>query len=1361
MSNDSRVSEAALVRAVRSLDQGDAETVTDKLERVWDTLSQYRGGSFHAAQEMLLRWLLKNMTGNSAASESVRRCPRAWDIMGAVFGGIPLFSLAKSLADRRFVVVLQHTLKEVSKPQTASAQTNGAPDSDTEMVDASSATAETRKRKRSASAAPDLDAQRQAAGCLQTAEAIFESLRTLLARCELKLMDGPPSHRMGAEHVKSLFSSSAADTMETLVPLLTLCRLAADKTGMGYSKGLASWLSTFNALWDLHLQSAGDASDVAIHLSALGTSLLGKLTGVPSHQSLGIDEAVRQRWAQELRRFLARNLVLPSRASFFNSGSQEVIQVVVEMSGVSAPASYPILFDLVSKSPRAFGDKTTKKDYDGWEQAVFDAILLALKSMANEQSRTIVETMMKMAVERDTSLSAASLRSVCNEYALRPKKIDWNLLLSVARLNPDVFLLSEDGRKLLERVLLETQESESLAPEDFGSASRFIVALAEGYARARDLPSFVKTWLKCLAVTQPQASPEPIWLQQELVATVGSLIQGALSTSQLLEILDWLSSQTGPAESVARIHILGAISSGLTQEEFIDAANMKTFDGAFSTKSSRKDLPASISASRWTIAEKTLSRGTLEESGRVWSQVKSEVTKTLRKSPVRQGDTFAAFKCSVAAWISNHLHGAHEDEAASLTCSFIDRLGKEDEDSGNGGTMAITKRAYISWILSNSPRLVSLVMGRKKEFPTIVMSLISPGKDEDTITFEAVHEAACLVLENENNTNDYHLMNGLVDKMISLIDTSKTGRSLLATKTAIRFMLDVPEEAISRSQREECMKRLISPLSRKLDKPEKVGTEFWKPVLSLMIKLARRPNFYGGMTFSQLEAIGRAMSKSHRRSKEAVPMDDISQERTDFRLLKQLAQLTMRQMTSSNEEREKMYLKDAHAVLETPCQDSDVVPRLILLESFIYAVQESADVGDLKTNHLLRLAVPCVTSRKWRGKGLLPFLVALEAIDSLDRQTAMGSLSSSVPLLLEASEWLLENDIRFGLEVRMFLANHFPKSVESPLEIKLHAQDAVGELVHLTTPGADQTSVLEYVDTVIRNADEDTKLRYLEELLLREGQEPGPDALGQLLIIYRLVQHLTGPQTLAPVSEDGFDIARAHSLMCSRLRRTTSAAEFILATKILNLLLNQKSACMTQWNIELTLSTVSTICSSKGMAAPSSPKMYDSLCTLVETVIKRHRRRLDGHFHILVTVLQSLLRRLVSRPRDTEASQWEKHAKRFSRLITLICEPTIASVSSRSSQAPGGSLLDSEKDRAKRYAGAHMYLVLMQYVKLQLEHVVPHCVREVLETGMYSVMDITTPDGLKIMNDAMDPSGRIIFKELYKQYQKFGKWSGV
>ena len=74
---------------------------------------------------------------------------------------------------------------------------------------------------------------------------------------------------------------------------------------------------------------------------------------------------------------------------------------------------------------------------------------------------------------------------------------------------------------------------------------------------------------------------------------------------------------------------------------------------------------------------------------------------------------------------------------------------------------------------------------------------------------------------------------------------------------------------------------------------------------------------------------------------------------------------------------------------------------------------------------------------------------------------------------------------------------------------------------------------------------------------------------------------------------------------------------------------------MGQWNIELTLSTVCDVASTSRTQATHVG--YPWLCKLVEGVIKKHRLRLEGHHHLLLTTLQALLRALVvgkGRPGD-------------------------------------------------------------------------------------------------------------------------------
>ena len=502
-------------------------------------------------------------------------------------------------------------------------------------------------------------------------------------------------------------------------------------------------------------------------------------------------------------------------------------------------------------------------------------------------------------------------------------------------------------------------------------------------------------------------------------------------------------------------------------------------------------------------------------------------------------------------------------------------------------------------------------------------------------------------------------------------------------------------------------------------------------------------------------------------------------------------------MTSgSPEEREKGYLKGAASLLQSPCQDSDAAPRIVLLQAFISTVQASPagkkleddglDLNSLK-NQLLQVASSAVTSSKRTGKGQLAFLTALEALSDLDQQVLRQSLSKSVTSLVEASDSLLEDGVQAGWEVRMFVVNQFPEALASPLKIRMSieaAESATGDEAgeeEGNEPAAKlgKTALLRYVDAVVRSADEDTKLGYLQELLLEDGDDQ--DALGRGLAIYRLIQHLKGkpsrhhplPFALAnPPRPSGsrpsdppsrFDLAQAHTTLCTRLQQPTTAANFLLTSKAIRLLLDQNPASMTQWNIELTLSTISSLAShpTSQTLITTSPAIYHSLTQLLEQIIKRHRRRLDGHFHLLLTTLQSLLRLLLSRgatptkPGSTHA--WESDARHFSRLLTLICEPTASSVSRATTTG-----LDSERDRAKRYAGQFMYLVVMAYVQLQVAYpAVPHGVREALEGGVYSVLDVTTADGMRILSEGLDGGGRVIFREMVKMYRRFGKWSGV
>lgn len=258
-----------------------------------------------------------------------------------------------------------------------------------------------------------------------------------------------------------------------------------------------------------------------------------------------------------------------------------------------------------------------------------------------------------------------------------------------------------------------------------------------------------------------------------------------------------------------------------------------------------------------------------------------------------------------------------------------------------------------------------------------------------------------------------------------------------------------------------------------------------------------------------------------------------------------------------------------------------------------------------------------------------------------------------------------------------------------------------------------------------------------------------------------------------------FDLASVQIALGKLLvQNGTPLEQFKNTARVLELALDKHAGSMTQINVEHTLAIIGTICSSAGpVPDPDKPdssmagEVFDVLYRLTAIIIRRHRLRLEGRHHLLLSTLQALLRVLLANPikaKQTDSGflhpSWldtrlkARHGAKFTRLITLICEPSAASVARGKHNH---NSLDSATDAVKRSAGQHMFWVIALYVKLQLEGDVSREMRKELTTGVHSILSITPENNRRILNEAMDESGRAIFRSLFTEWKKFGKWSGV
>lgn len=198
---------------------------------------------------------------------------------------------------------------------------------------------------------------------------------------------------------------------------------------------------------------------------------------------------------------------------------------------------------------------------------------------------------------------------------------------------------------------------------------------------------------------------------------------------------------------------------------------------------------------------------------------------------------------------------------------------------------------------------------------------------------------------------------------------------------------------------------------------------------------------------------------------------------------------------------------------------------------------------------------------------------------------------------------------------------------------------------------------------------------------------------------------------------------------------------------------------------------------------PQAADVYHQICAVMGALLGRHRKRISDRYHLILPVMQKLLRCLfwpgadsvqamqrspISNAINTFGKTLPKwihesgsslppaSAEHFSRLVSSICNPTVAGA--RSSKKRSRNELNDETKMARQLAGQHMQYLVMEYARCCLEAQLLQPVRDRLMPGMYSVMDSMDTKLLRALNAGMDPSSRAIFKHLYDDWTRFGKW---
>lgn len=195
------------------------------------------------------------------------------------------------------------------------------------------------------------------------------------------------------------------------------------------------------------------------------------------------------------------------------------------------------------------------------------------------------------------------------------------------------------------------------------------------------------------------------------------------------------------------------------------------------------------------------------------------------------------------------------------------------------------------------------------------------------------------------------------------------------------------------------------------------------------------------------------------------------------------------------------------------------------------------------------------------------------------------------------------------------------------------------------------------------------------------------------------------------------------------------------------------------------------------LPASSAGTIYMHLTRLLHAILTSHRLKLQGRYHAVTQTLNSLLRCLFvflstttkyPHPPPTwlprasaplEHHLGASHAASFTRLITLICSPTLSAVSRGSSST---NSLNNPTAKAKRLAAQYMPTVLGAYIQMQLDlslRMKPE-IREALVPAVYAIFDTMNVEERRALGERMDNAGRAILGTMVRDWTRWGKWKG-
>ncbi|KAL4786361.1 Urb2/Npa2 family-domain-containing protein [Aspergillus varians] len=1032
----------------------------------------------------------------------------------------------------------------------------------------------------------------------------------------------------------------------------------------------------------------------------------------------------------------------------------------------------------------------------------------------------VLEKLFRVALERNVQLSLHTLLTHAAYTGIlkdQLSQVEWNLIALLIELGVDIFLPNSglaDSDKYLQALLNKIDLHWRSGSTTDGSyeviKNGIVLPLLRGFVDARDLATFMEIWYQKLTdieearMQDSNLSLFSVWEDDDLCNAYSEIMRNPLNEnlasaqlrSAAAEIRGDDNRLTQSGGAYAQVVI---VESGFRKRTVNLADPNPDLESAIETVMSALSSDQALHW-RWRLwkLSRSLIENDVQKADAGVSAVLLKLTATAAQLIKRRHKELtqklnAPLECIeayqlVLAIITHSPSTDKRDDFSSLMKEVIKLMksicAKNAVDSMSSAWQSRLETldsptdlslAYFLTLLRIPDLWTHIALEVRRSLFTHILTLAIAQYHQSPSTLENISSGArflqawASIVSHEYLLNASNIVNDVITILSEQVKEDPPNRKLY-----IESLQRVPAPLITRHQRGA----LLDILQGILSKQDSTST-ITVGMLSLMAKLADMPKSTAELTgnWEPIWAIAKALS---------LQDTDVDLEiMKAFRFLHRavIAKLLLLAEGERRKLFKKMYRKISGKVSKLQSINHSSMEcfflRISLFQLWLHRGQlvDAIDTTELAASRekVFELVVADLRSARDQCKKqpLEETITVIKTLDALEDFEDLATDHGDVRKFLSKLESYVEKSVDSGSSLRRLirrrvLATQKPeKSATTP--VVQYAESL--PLQHMYSQ--EQQLFIRATSERFRSMSADSLTRVIQDV--RQLGFVGKNAEYHLLIAGLAI-------AAAPPTEDKESTqAKELSLVCTEiaeaLHRSRSPEEFVLATECLDISLRIQQRCISQWNVDNLLSCVA-VCASK--AGPRinpdfSGMVYIRLCRLMGLLLGLHRQKLGGRFHLILLAMQRLLHclfaRVKKRSRLTKSDTGQQkqpywlsqlsaaHATHFTRLLTSLCDPTVSAVSRPTPWGAGHEGLTDQTKKAKQIAGQYLQFLIMDYAQCSLRSALLPDVKAALLPGLYSVLDVMSRDTMHALNAGLDISGRAMFKALYDDYMRFGRWN--